>query len=376
MNRGRPGTGVEVLKTSIRVRLTYKGIQHTINLRVTPTQANIKAAERLMGRVRREIDLDIFEFQRHFPQSQVALQSSFVAFAEAWLGRLVLAKATMEGYRKAMRHIWIPAFGSRHLAHIKPSEIRELICTRAEDVSARTINNDLIPLRSLFRAAIEDGLLDRSPMTPIPNLKTTDHLPDPFTREEMEAILDHLHANAPEQAWNWYEFAFGTGMRPSEQIALRWADVDWTGRSVRVQRAKVRAELKSTKTYQVRDVLLSDRMIAVLERQKVHSLGHGLDTPIFLNPITGRPWPDVQDQRKVYFQPALEALQIRKRNAYCTRATFATAALIGGVNPSYIARQLGHRNVGVTHKHYARWIDGSDSRREAKKVDRVFRKRA
>jgi len=88
MRRGRPGTGVEVLKTSIRVRFTYKGIQHTINLRVTPTQANIKAAERLMVRVRREIDLDIFEFQRHFPKSTEALQASFAAFAEAWLGQL------------------------------------------------------------------------------------------------------------------------------------------------------------------------------------------------------------------------------------------------------------------------------------------------
>lgn len=66
-------------------------------------------------------------------------------------------------------------------------------------MSARTINNDLIPLRALFRTAIEEGLLDRSPMMPIHNLKIPDHLPDPFTREEMEAILTHLKTNAPEQ---------------------------------------------------------------------------------------------------------------------------------------------------------------------------------
>lgn len=271
-----------------------------------------------------------------------------------------------------MRQIWIPAFGSRHLAHIKPSEIREIICERAKTVSARTINNDLIPLRALFRTAIEDGMLDRSPMTPIRNLKTPDHLPDPFTRGEMETILTYLKTNAPEQAWNWYEFAFGTGMRPSEQIALLWEDIDWVGKSVRVKRARVRAQLKSTKTYQVRDVLLSDRMMAVLKRQKAHSFEQGGRVPIFLNPMTSRAWPDVQEQRKIYFQPALEALGIRKRHAYCTRATFATTALMGGVNPSYVARQLGHKNAAVTHKHYARWIDGSDSRKEAKKVSRLF----
>ena len=44
-------------------------------------------------------------------------------------------------------------------------------------------------------------------------------------------------------------------------------------------------------------------MIAVLERQKRFSEGNGSDTPIFVNPVSGRPWPDVQDQRKLYFHP-------------------------------------------------------------------------
>jgi len=43
----------------------------------------------------------------------------------------------------------------------------------------------------------------------------------------MEVILEYLRSNAPEQAWTWYEFAFGTGMRPSEQIAIIWDDLDW-----------------------------------------------------------------------------------------------------------------------------------------------------
>lgn len=191
----------------------------------------------------------------------------------------------------------------------------------------------------------------------------------------MEAILQDLRSSTPEQACNWYEFAFGTSMRPSEQIALRWYDVDWQRKAIRIQRARVSGELKSTKSYQVRDVLLRDRMMDALRRQKAHSfLGEG-NTPIFLNPVTGRAWPDVQDQRKRYFQPAVEALRIRKRNAYCTRATFATTALMGGVNPSYIARQLGHKNASVTHSYYARWIDGSESRKEAAKINRLFPRR-
>ncbi|WP_213978892.1 site-specific integrase [Sphingomonas sp. dw_22] len=161
-------------------------------------------------------------------------------------------------------------------------------------------------------------------------------------------------------------------MRPSEQIALYWSDVDWTHRTIRVRRARVRGELKGTKTAIERDVDLSDRMIAVLKRQRKHSERADPATPIFLNPETGKPWPDVQDQRKLYFHPALAALGIRKRDAKETRHTFATVALMGGVNPAYISRQLGHVDPRTVFIYYAKWIDGADHRREAEKLNRLF----
>ncbi len=79
-------------------------------------------------------------------------------------------------------------------------------------------------------------------MRNIRNRKQQVPLPDPFTPDEMEEILDHLREHAPEQVWNWYMFAFGTGVRPSEQTALQWDDIDWNHRTIRVRRARVRGE--------------------------------------------------------------------------------------------------------------------------------------
>ncbi|MFT3975747.1 MAG: tyrosine-type recombinase/integrase [Sphingomonas bacterium] len=372
MARPRTGTGVQVLKTTIRVRFSWRGYQHGLNLRIPPTKENIRAAERKMARVFRDIELGIFDLRQHFPQSPDGLRSKFSSFAASWLGRLPLSKSTRSAYRAAVQEIWIPAFEDRHLAHIRTAEIREIICDRLDEVSARTINNNLIPLRGIFNAAIEEGLIDRSPMVPIRNLQYEHDLPDPFSREEMEAILTHLRDCHPSQAWHWYDFAFATGMRPSEQIAVTWEDVDWDTGAIRVQRARVRGEVKSTKTYRVRDVMLSDRARDILVRQKSYSFDRGQGTPIFLNPVTKRPWPDVQDQRKLYFHPALAALQIRKRNAYNTRHTFATTALMGGVNPAFIAKQLGHADPAVTFKYYARWIVGSAEQVETAKLNRIF----
>lgn len=43
-------------------------------------------------------------------------------------------------------------------------------------------------------------------------------------------------------------------MRPEELIALRWADVDWSMRTIRVTRARTAGEFKDLKTYNSRDV--------------------------------------------------------------------------------------------------------------------------
>jgi hypothetical protein len=40
------------------------------------------------------------------------------------------------------------------------------------------------------------------------------------------------------------------------------------------------------------------------------------------------------------------------------RDTFASQLLTSGVSLGYVSRQLGHADVAVTAKHYARWAGG------------------
>lgn len=373
MGRRGNGTGVEPLKSCIRVTFVWQGKRCRETLDLAPSPANIKATERMMAKVFKEIDLGVFDYEATFPKSaRSSGAGGFRNYAEGWLETVTAEKSTMQGYTAAIAKIWGPAFGDRQLASIKPSEIKREIAKLANRVSGKTVNNNLIPLRGIFETAVDDGIIDRSPLERIRNLSHQAPMPDPFDRDEMERILAYLRDHFDEQVWNWYEFAFGTGMRPSEQIVVQWSDIDWKRRTIRVQRARVRHVLKSTKTRSARDVDLTSRMIAVLQRQKAHSFMRGADTPIFINPITNTPWPDVQDQRKLYFHPALRALGIRSRDAYQTRHTYATTALMAGVNPAYISRQLGHRSAAMLFKHYSKWIDGADGGREAAKLEVLY----
>jgi hypothetical protein len=44
------------------------------------------------------------------------------------------------------------------------------------------------------------------------------------------------------------------------------------------------------------------------------------------------------------------------------RDTFASQLLTSGVPLGYISHQLGHADIGVASRHYARWCGGSDFR--------------
>jgi integrase len=67
---------------------------------------------------------------------------------------------------------------------------------------------------------------------------------DPFTPDEIRLIC----AACDGQLRNLAQLGFWTGVRASELFAPRWPGVDWRRGLVRVQRARVRGETKTTKT--------------------------------------------------------------------------------------------------------------------------------
>ena len=195
---------------------------------------------------------------------------------------------------------------------------------------------------------------------------------DPLSTDEAALIVADLRKHYTVPVWSYFEFAFVTGMRPEEIIALRWADVDWNQQTIRVARAKTAGKIGPLKTYQTRDVDLAERAIAALKAMKPHTFMS--DAEVFLNPVTGRAWHDERSQRDHYWKPALKRCGIRDRRAYQTRHTYAATALMGGVNPAYISRQMGHANAHMLFRVYAKWIDNADRGRERAKMQAAQRR--
>jgi integrase len=204
-------------------------------------------------------------------------------------------------------------------------------------------------------------------MPGIRNLKVVKKLPDPLTAPERDAVLAQMEKHYDPRIVAYFRFAFYTGLRPEELIALRWEDVDEASGIVRVQRVRTfrGAERDGSKTHAERDVELVPEALTALKAMKPYTAmkrdDEGEPVDIFENPVTGRHWHDERSQRDHYWKPTLKRLKIRARRCYATRHTFATVALMGGVNPAYIAARLGHASPKTTFDKYARWINGADA---------------
>ena len=159
-------------------------------------------------------------------------------------------------------------------------------------------------------------------------------------------------------------------MRPGEAMALRWSEVDTRSRRAKVCRIRLYGKIKErTKTKVSREVLLNDRALQALEKARLLTAarsdyvfapeGSGERSELYIRSETGA---------KRYWLSALRKSGIRYRRMYDTRHTYATMCLMSGMNPAFIAAQLGH-SVQVLLSTYAKWISSSSDFAELEKLD-------
>lgn len=308
-----------------------------------------------------------FNYADYFPDSPRASNGAtktIKQIGETWLKSGGLAKSTREGYEKSLRRYWYPKVG-----HMEPKEVTSLVLMEAlSDFTgcAKTRNNTIIPIRKIFAVAMADRLTTTNPALEIHYVKHQTPDPDPFDPEEVKAILQWILEHYGEEVENYFGVGFYAGLRTSEEMSIVWNDIDWNDDIIKIQRARVRKEHKGTKTGLSRDHELNSVALYYLSRQKKFTQLKG--DLVFPDPVTGRQFNDDKPPRLRYWIPALKALGIRYREPYQMRHTYATRAIMAGVNPVYVARQMGN-SVRVMFKNYARWIERADRGRERSKLE-------
>ncbi|MFY9328804.1 MAG: DUF3596 domain-containing protein [Georgfuchsia sp.] len=358
----RKEPGVTARGNSIRITFNYQGIRCRETIKLPPTPANLAASARKRTAVLHAIAMGNFNYVDFFPDSPRARQLSKVirkTITQALDEFLAESKqrieySTWRDYRSAVEYHLKPKFGHMLISEITTADIRGWLASLVS-ISNKRKNNVLIPLRAILGDAFADGSLDRNPTDRVKNLPNRLEEPDPFKPDEIDMILGACTG----QLRNLFQFAFWTGLRTSEQIALEWGDVDWNKGVIRVRRASVRQRIKLPKTKSgEREVLLLPPALEALTAQKAHTLLLG--GRIFHNPRTNTPWITDNQIRTSFWTPALKRAGVPYRYPYQTRHTYASMILSAGENPLWVAQQMGHKDWGMIRKRYGRWIPDVD----------------
>lgn len=352
-------------KTTLRVSFYYRGVRCFETLKLEATTANLKYAERLRGEILNAIERGTFSYVDYFPTSKRAYifghVQTKVTIGELLREFLAEAKSTKEsstyrGYKKVCEGHLLPIFDKVEIQDLQPAMLRKWI--RGLNCTTKTAANILTPLRAVIEQALVDQYIKENPLNSIivdkllnKKTKKSDYKPDPFSVDEIKAILDASEG----QVRLLFQFAFFTGLRVSELIGLRWEDVDWKKQLIHVEETIVAKESKGPKTEAgVRDVLLLPPALEALRQQKRYTFSqHGR---VFHNPQTNKAWETSQQIRRTQWMHILKKSSVRYRNTYQTRHTYASMMLSQGENIMWVSKQLGHVDVEMVIKTYGRWI--------------------
>jgi integrase len=165
------------------------------------------------------------------------------------------------------------------------------------------------------------------------------------------------------------------GQRLGEAPGLRWGSVVWgqgendPRRTLVIDRTRPRGGAPdSPKSGRARRVALSGRLREALVRLHAERWGPAPDALVLTNVEAAEDGPILRpvepgNFRNREWRRILKAAKVGHRALKDLRDTYAPQLLTAGVQLGYVSAQLGHADVAVTAKHYARWAGGETYRK-------------
>jgi len=282
----------------------------------------------------------------------------FGELAKEWwdLKKNKLAKSTLKDYRNSLNNFLLPEFGNTPIDQIDCISIEKFIAKLG--CKNKRAKNLLIPMRNIFKLAIKAGYIKVNPVSLIDPLKPEKSEIKPLSLEEVMAVID----NVDPHYRNFFITAFFSGLRFGEMAALKWRNVDFRLKVIKVRETLVYGEEKLPKTPgSIRDVDMLPPVVDALRDQRKSTWGRS--EYVFLNRYgrTVNPCP----LAKHAWKKALEKAGVEYRRLSQTRHTYACLMLNAGVLPGYVMKQMGHTSLKMIYDHYYTYIKQYD-RDEAK----------
>jgi integrase len=290
------------------------------------------------------------QIRRASPRERVTVEQAgdaYLAYVRDFLER---KPSTVQDYGIILGQL-ARFFGPKALNRIDSDDVTAYAAAKARDgLAAKTVTNHLNFLHGLLGFAVKRGWATANAVAATDRRRYSG--PDPdiryLDRGEVEALLAEVpddRLGATDRAL--YMVAAMCGLRQGELIALRWRDVDFGARVIRVRRSFTRGKFGTPKSRRSsRAVPMPERVAAELARHLERS-AYTTDSDLVLcHPDTGNPY-DASKLRK-RFKAAVTAAEIRPIRFHDLRHTFGTRMAAAGAPLRHIQEWMGHRDYKTT----------------------------
>jgi integrase len=311
-----------------------------------------------------------------YPQSMI-VDAWFKEWIE--LKKTSVRMGTIETYTSYYNNSIKSEIGNMKLVDVKPMHCQKILSKMDEKgYHQGTIKHVRIILYGMFEDAKENDVIVTNPIKRSLKIEVGKpaKIKEALTIEEQTKLFEHLVGHKYE---NQYILALQTGLRVGELVGLRWDDIDFENRTLKVERtmkyvyATNEWRIGSPKSNSGKRVIpLTDVAIDVLKKQKeknrnLEPFPMKYKDSVFIDE-NGLIKYGSYDNALSYFCRKIGIKHITMHNL---RHTFATRCISAGMKPKTLQTILGHASIDVTMDLYVHTSE-EDKFKELDKVSKLL----
>ena len=300
--------------------------------------------------------------------------TTFGEFAQLWVDtyrRPHLKEGGIRDLLHTLNQLVMPTLAGMKLKDVKPMHIARMMSDISE-YSHRSQMKALAATRAIFDAAVDNGLIVRSPVAK--DLRAGGDMPEekvPLTPEQCDRLLSAVEGT---RAYVPVVLMLGLGLRREEALALMWSDIHFDEHFVHVCRTNtlydnqsvISTDMKSRAA--IRDVPLAPWVERALREAQAVSgslyVAPGTDGRPMTKSSYNSMWRIVTARiahtpEELGTSPKHAPWVVRSLDfhvhAHLLRHTCATRWVEQGFNPKEIQYMLGHSSPDLSMKIYAHY---------------------
>lgn len=280
-------------------------------------------------------------------------------YAEGWQKHQLHQRASSREQIAAKFRLYIvPSLGGATLDSVSRADVQAAVGEWSESLAASTVKVTYGYLAAMYKAAVLDGHVQKSPCMSVRLPKVEDVAVVPLRTEVVQQLADAI--------WRPYQpmvvFAAATGLRSSELRGLTWDRVDFESSMISIDRQLIGADSRNPVWGPPKTAASRRRIHVGMNSLQLLRQLHGGPTGVGGLVFHSSGWAITRHTAGEAWRHVRDRVAGSGTGWHELRHYHASQLIAGGMSPVAVAHRLGHKDATETLRTYAHLWPDDDTR--------------